>query len=348
MNYASSNAKHHHHFLRALSLILCCAAGLGGCATPIFKHEPPPSPLTGEALLIDDDVYNQALHLIHSANHTLYIEQMALDDPVILNEIITKAQAGVEIRILLDRWQPENGPTITLLKNNNISAQYYPTEKGQYHRQKLIIADNETALFLSTPWTDSPSLFSSLALIVTGDTVQKALDMFARDWQYTTTLGLNSARTADKPSTEPERVTLTSTVGMKNLILSYIESACQTIDLETQQLSGDEDIISALAAAQKRGCKVRIILDSSCLETTPNTLKTLADVHIEYRYFNTPGKILSRNFAVFDTHSLVYTSSAWTYNTFVINYEGALAVPSPAAAQKGADIFQLDWESSFQ
>ena len=336
--FAVKPAQHQHHILHTLIIVILFCAG--GCSSPVFNHESSLSSLSGEAILTGADVRNQALQLIQSANHSLYIEQLTLDDPVMLNEIIAKAQSGVKVKILLDRWQRENASTLEQLKNNNISAQYYPTEKGQYHCQKFIIADSRTVLFVSAPWSSSHAPYSAIALNMTGDTVQKALDLFAHDWQYTTTLEPDITRL----TYIPEKITLTSTSGIKNLILSHIESAHQTIWIETQHLSSDE-IVNALIAAQKRGCEIRIFLDASCQETIPNTLNTLTDAHIEYRFHNNPEEILYRNFAVFDTCSLVYTSSAWVYNTFVINHEGALAIPSPSAARKCAEIFQADWEN---
>jgi phosphatidylserine/phosphatidylglycerophosphate/cardiolipin synthase-like enzyme len=295
-----------------------------------------------DAILVDNAIREHTLEMIRNARHSLYIEQMTLSDPDILDEIIAKGNAGLEIRILLDRWQYENEATMSQLKNNNISAQYYPTEKGQFHRLKFIIADSQTVLFASAPWTQSHDSYSALAFVMSGDTVQKALDLFGRDWYYTTTLELN----LHKNIYDTEKITLTSTVGIKNLLLSHIEGAQQTIQITTQQLSGDIDILNALIAARQRGCQVSILLDSSCWSNTPNTIKALSDAAIEYRFFDTQDKVLFRNFGVFDSQRLVYTSSAWVYNTFVINHEGALAIPSPAAAQKCAELFQADWENA--
>ncbi|MCL1790473.1 MAG: phospholipase D-like domain-containing protein [Peptococcaceae bacterium] len=338
--------KHIRYSALLAGIVIWGTICMGGCAATIFKYEPPPSLLNEKAVLIDNDIYRQTLLLIKNAEYTLYIEQMILADPVILNEIIAKAERGVEIRILLDRWQHENEPVVDRLKNNNISVQYYPTEKGQYHRQKFIISDNKTVLFVSVPWSDSQSSLSALAFIMTGDTVQKAVDLFARDWHYTTTLELDTFYTPQETARELERVTLSSTIGMKHLILSHIESAQESIRIETQQINGDEEIINALISAQKRGCQVRILLDPACLETTPNTIKSLTEAQIECRYYNIPGKTLSRNFAIIDTSILINTSSAWTYNTFIINHEGALIIPSLAVTRKCTEVFELDWDQS--
>ena len=347
-------------WLLAVSGILLCAVFSYGCTKPVFTQEVALSPLAADAVLVDNAVREQTLLLIRSAEHSLYIEQMTLEDPLILSEIIVKAKSGLEIKILLDRWQPENQKTINQLKNNNISVQFYPAEKGQFHRQKFLISDNKAVLFMSAPWTEAYASFSSLAFMMSGDTVEKTLDAFARDWKYTTTLDLNRDTTTprDQNIYQPEKVTLTSTVGIKNLILTHIETAQNTLQIETQQLSGNDDVINALVAARQRGCQVRILLDPSCQETTPHTLTIFSRAGVEYRFFNGKGKInsqnnilgqdkkLSRNFAIIDSWRLVYTSSAWIYNTLVINHEGALAIPSPAIAQKCVEIFQADWENA--
>ncbi|MCL1919358.1 MAG: phosphatidylserine/phosphatidylglycerophosphate/cardiolipin synthase family protein [Peptococcaceae bacterium] len=332
-------------WILAISGILLSAACTTGCAKPVFTQETALSPLGADAVLVDGAVHEQALQLIRSAEHSLYIEQMTLNDPLILSEIIAKAKTGLEVRILLDQWQRENQNTVSQLKSNNISVQYYPTEKGQFHRQKFLISDNTTVLFVSAPWTEDHAKFSSLAFMSSGDTAQKAVDLFARDWKYTTTLDLDIKTPLDQSTLPPDKITLTSTAGIKNLILTHIETAQDSIQIETQQLSGDNDIITALVAAQQRGCQVRLLLDPSCQEATPQTLAIFADAGIEFRFFKAQDKILNRNFAVFDSQFLVYTSSAWIYSTFVINHEGALAIPSPSVAQKCAGIFQTDWES---
>ena len=330
-----------------LSLSVCLFV-TSGCTLPFLRQEKPPivSDFPPESILIGNEIRTQTRILLESAQNIIYIEQMTISDSELLSQIIAKAHAGVEVRILLDQWQRENSKTVDLLKNENVSVQYYPTARGQFHRAKFMIIDHKIAVFYSAPWTTAGFNSAAVAFKITGSTVQSAAELFGRDWSDTTTLTLTIPK---GDSLWQDNITLART-NIKNQILTRIKSASADIWIETQQLSGDvddQDIINALVAARQRGCRVRLILDPACAQATPMTIQIFADAGIEYRYYKGPnGETLGRNFGIFDGTSFIHCSSAWTHYTIFINHECSLTIPSPQATQKMMEIFQADWDFS--
>jgi phosphatidylserine/phosphatidylglycerophosphate/cardiolipin synthase-like enzyme len=47
---------------------------------------------------------------------------------------------------------------------------------------------------------------------------------------------------------------------------------------------------------------------------------------------------------VFDNKTIIMSSSSWTYYSFVINHEGLLSIPSPAAVEKSKSVFEQEWK----
>lgn len=329
-----------------ISAILGCLLLLNGCAAilPFFEKEEIEriSSLAGDDILVEtSQIRPQIITLISQAQKAVYIQLSSLDDQDILNLLVNKSKSGVEVRILLDQWQRENAATVKLLKNQNISVQYYPAEKGQYQRVRYLVVDYQTAVFFSQDWTAKGFKTYNLAIKLTDDTAWNIAKSFAKDWTYTTTLTLELPDLADMPD---DNNLFTQNSGVKQQILGAINSATSEIKIMVEQLS-DPDTVAALVEAKKRGCHIQVILSPSTAVATPNTIKEFQANQIEIKFFNHPAKLpVGSNIAVFDDKALVMTSSSWTYYSFVINHEAALVAPSPEAAGRFNAIFKQHWQ----
>lgn len=332
--------------MKKLAFLIILGYLLTGCALLHLGAQPeakPLSDLAASAVISGTDAVKAAtLELLVSAEHAVFVEQFSLTDPEILDILIAKGNAGVEIHILLDRWQGENQAAMATLKNNNISVQYYPASKGQYQRSRYLTVDYTEALFYSTDWVPDTSLHS-LALRLSGETAWLLTKSFASDWLLTTTLSLELPA---NPNLTAEHITFTSGVNLKTNILAQLQSAQEEILIESIQIS-QEDTLLALIAAAERGVQVQIILNLNAEETMPESLRRLLDAGVAVRLLNGSDAMpLSYTFATIDGLTTLFSASAWSHATFVINHESALVIPSPAVTVHLAAQFHTDWQNS--
>ncbi len=327
-----------------ISIILILLLFTGCSILPINKDvEEKISNLSASAILMNtDEIRPQTINLIENAKEAIYIQLSALDDSQILDLLMKKSQEGLDIRILLDQWQRDNSATVKTLKNNNVSVQYYPSQKGQYQKVRYLVVDYNRAMFYQEDWTSKGFSSYHIAVKLTGDTAWKITKSFEKDWQYTTTLALNLPDKMDLPE---ENITFATNANIKQQIIKYIDSAQTEIKIIVEQLS-DADTVDALLLAKTRGIDIKLILSPATVMATPNTIKRLEEAQIDIRYNNHPEeKPLMLNFGIFDDKTFIITSSSWTYYTFIINHECSLTIPSPEVVIKMNSIFDQEWNN---
>ncbi|MFZ3102038.1 MAG: phosphatidylserine/phosphatidylglycerophosphate/cardiolipin synthase family protein [Desulfitobacteriaceae bacterium] len=329
---------------RLLACFLILIFFLGGCS-PNFKpfhKETPISSLPPGAIYFDGNaIYEASISLINSAKKSIYVEQAEFDDTSLIQLLIQKASQGLEIRVLLDQWQRVNQTTLDELKSHNISVQFYPARKGQYDRVKLLVVDHEQALIYGSTWTDNGKISHTIAVKLTDRAAWKAVNVFAKDWEFTTTLSINVPKTS---LLSEDNITLATNANIKQQILEQISASTKTIWVETPLVS-EPDTVQALIEAANKGLDVRLILDLTEAKANPMTIEELKSHGIQIRTYSA-SKPLGLNIGLFDGKTFILSSSSWTYYSFVINHELSLTIPSPSATEKLVELFYQDWTSS--
>ncbi|MDP4125499.1 MAG: phosphatidylserine/phosphatidylglycerophosphate/cardiolipin synthase family protein [Bacillota bacterium] len=334
-------------YLSIFLLLSFCLIALNGCSLKVpnlFPKEVPTSNLPAEALVIDDAIYSRISSLIDSAKTSIYVEQAEFDDPRLIQQLITKANSGVDVRILLDQWQKENRATLDQLKSQNspnISIQFYPAQKGQLNHTKLLIIDQKLSLINGPPWTNSGFKTHDFAVELSGKSAWKAAGIFSKDWEFTTTFSLPVTKTSPLPE---DNIVLAVNANVKQQLTDLISASTKSIWVENPEIT-DPDLILALTTAAEKGRDVRIIGDRAVYTKTPVTLEKLQTKGVQIRYYPiTP--ILGTHIAIFDNKSFNLSSSGWTHYSFLANHEFSITVPSPTATAKTAELFNQDWEKS--
>ncbi|MDR1322691.1 MAG: phosphatidylserine/phosphatidylglycerophosphate/cardiolipin synthase family protein [Gracilibacteraceae bacterium] len=334
--------------MKRFVFFLLAAVLLAGCGLwprGAQSDETPVSSLPAEAVLTDAAVIKEeTAALIRGSQTTLWAEQFIFSDPELRDLLIERAQAGVDVHILLDRWQAANQPTVEILKNNNVSVQYYPAQRGQYQRVRYMVADGTAALLYSSDWAAGAA--RRMAVRLDGGAAARLARGFAADWQYTTTLSLSSPVSS---AADDSQVTMSEGAALRLEVLRRIDGASREILVESIQIS-QEDTLNALIAARERGCVVRALLNPDVVTATPNSLERLLAAGVEVRLYQGGGEetpeIMDYTFAVFDEKTLLFAASAWSHATFVINHETLATIPAPACAEKMRSLFALDWENA--
>ena len=326
-----------------LFLLLFSMLFISGCSLKLPKLFPEPvviSDLPAEALLFDNDaIYNRTLALIQSAKKSIYVEQAEFDDPRLIQLLLTKSRAGIDVRILLDQWQKVNRTTLDQFKSQNVSIQYYPAQKGQINHTKYLIVDHNLAMIYGPTWTVDGLLGHDFAVELAGRSAWKTANQFSKDWEFTTTFSLNVPKTSSLPD---DHIVLATNSNVKQQLLNQINASTKSIWIEISEIS-DPDLIQALIDAAQKGRDIRLILDRPVMSKSPITLEKLTANNIPIRYFPTP---FGMRLAIIDQSTFLLTSSEWTRYSFVANHEFSITVPAPKASTKLGDVFEQDWGKS--
>ncbi|ADY56360.1 hypothetical protein Sgly_2067 [Syntrophobotulus glycolicus DSM 8271] len=319
---------------------------LNGCN--IFKSKDADieriSPLSPDSVLFDSQaIKTLTINMINHAAKSVYLQQFAMDDQDVLKALVEKAHQGIDVKILLDPWQRENENTLNYLKNENLSAQRYPSEKGQYDRVKYMVVDNQTAVYYGAPLTSAGFSTHTVAVQLSGTSVSTISNSFSKDWESTTT---NKLSIDENPSLIEDQITFSVNAGIKQTLLNRIKAAQSTIWIEVDQLT-DTEIKDALIAAQTRGCTVQIIVNPSSAPGGSTSVNEMKNSGIAVRSYKNPANLpLGFNWAIFDQKTVLMSSSGWTYSAFVMCHESSITIPSPDIAAKVSSVFQQDWEKA--
>lgn len=334
-------------FLSLVIMLSLSVLFLSGCTFKLPRFSPeeiPVSDLADEALFIDQEaIYTQTVNLIDSARTSIYVEQAVFTEPRLLQLLISKSQAGVDVRVLLDQWQKVNHATLDQLKSHNISVQFYPAQKGQYNHTKYLIVDQQRALIYGPAWTEESFRAHDLAVELSGRSAWKAASVFSADWAFTTTFPLDVEKSSPLPD---DNIILATNAKVRQQLSDHIQASTKSIWIEATEMT-DPDLKEALMTAAANGCDVRLILEASLTTKTPVTLEDLSAKGVQIRFYPSEPP-LGMNLAIFDNSSFILTSSGWTKYSFLANHEFSVTVPSPAAAQKLVTMFSQDWEKSSQ
>ncbi len=335
-------------FIVSTFLLLFSILFLSGCSLklPFFSAKPTPiSTLPAEALYVDKAaIYARTLALIQSAQSSVYVEQAEFDDSQLIQLLLAKSRAGIDVRILLDQWQKVNRTTLDLLKSQNVSIQYYPAQKGQINHTKYLIIDQKTAMIYGPPWTADGLIAHDLAVELTGRSAWKAATLFSNDWEFTTTFPLSVPKTSLLPD---DHIVLATNAKVKQQLSEKISASTTSIWIEISEISEttDSELVQALIEAAVKGRDVRLILERKVTSKPSITLDQLKANKVLIRYYPTETP-LGMHLGIFDNSTFLLSSSDWTRSSFVMNHEFSITVPSPSASLKLANLFMKDWEKS--
>lgn len=326
-------------------VLICFSLLLTGCSIDykkLFKKEDSPvSNITTDSLLLSNDlIYNQTVELINKAQKSIFVEQGLFTDQRLSQLLIAKSRSGIDVRVLMDQFHTGNKATLTDFKNNQVSAQFYPARKGQSNRFKLLVVDSSQAIVYSNYWDLESWNQDNMAVRLTGNSAWRLANVYNRDWEFTTTLTLD---VPEKTTLADDNITPAANANVKQQISEQISSSNKSIWLELTELS-DSDTVQSLIDAASKGRDVRILLDANA-KSTPVILEKLKTAGIQVRFYKSKNsQSLGLNLGIYDGKTFIFTSSGWTYYTFVINHEMSITVPSPSVTAPLIEKFDTDWQ----
>jgi cardiolipin synthase len=251
-------------------------------APDVVEASPPPAcsetdPRTPPAALIvmPDDGQTPFTNVLDKATTSIDVLVYDLGSGGILTTLVTKAKAGVGVRVILDATQqPYDQAAYDSLSAAGAQVEWSDPQFTYMHA-KTFVVDGVEAVISSGNFVASQMAAERNYAVVDDDPQDVAVlsALISADW----------ARQA--PDLSCTRL-LVSPVNAKSRILALIGSAQTTLDVESMELS-DTDVQAALVAAQKRGVALRVIIaDTGFVSSNANVETFLTGASI-------PGKTLA-------------------------------------------------------
>ncbi|MCX8175344.1 MAG: phospholipase D-like domain-containing protein [Candidatus Micrarchaeota archaeon] len=128
-------------------------------------------------------------------------------------------------------------------------------------------------------------------------------------------------------------------------ILSLIGSASRTIDIEMYVLTSN-DVISALSDAQKRGVRVRVIMEPRIEDSRKQRVfEQLRALGIEVRWASLSYKLTHSKFMIIDGKKALVGSINFSESALNSNREAAVIVEGEKVRELAA-VFEEDWQKA--
>ncbi|MGY6021342.1 phospholipase D-like domain-containing protein [Streptomyces spinosirectus] len=188
---------------------------------------------------------------VNSATSSLDMTMYELEDTTAVNDLIALENKGVTVRVVLDRQhKTANNSAYTALTGAGVGV-VWSSSSFVYTHQKTITVDGTKSLVLTGNLTSQYYATGRDYGVFTDDTRDVAAieKVFNADY----------AGTAVTP-TDGDHL-LWSPTDSRNRLLSVINSATRTLDVEELEFS-DSTVVDAIVARAKAGVAVRVVLET--------------------------------------------------------------------------------------
>ncbi|MBJ7596488.1 MAG: hypothetical protein DLM67_24140 [Candidatus Nephthysia bennettiae] len=330
-----------------LPLVVILAASLPACGrVPGASSSPsaPGRPAGGEFRLWQDAAIFDAVRSLLAAagaGESLWVEMYEFDRPDLEEALVRAKGRGADVRIIVDRTVAQSARAAVRMTARGLAVRAYPVDdsRHQIDHVKLLISGAESLVggmnWGRHSWANHDYVFETARR----DVLLRLRAIFSQDWSIA---GGQPAPLAAAPG--PVAQTAPGQE-VRAMLLGAIRQARRAVSGEVFVLT-DPDVLMALAAAQRRGVEVRLLLDPA---QDPNLApyKLMRATGVEVRWYPVPpGSKLHSKAGLFDGEKLMVGSANWSLSGLSVNHELDLMVEDPQAVRAFSDRFERDWAAS--
>lgn len=332
-----------------LATILISVFFASGCSVStlsekIFGKTQAQANIPADFVHIDQQDLNKVVtDMINNAKKSIYVEQYQFDRKDLMDLLASRAKQGLDVKVLIDQSARSAKDTYNYLRAHGVNVQYYPTQKGQFLKVKLLSVDGSRALIGGNDWSSNSAVDHDVALELNNKSAFTAASVFARDWKFSTAYDLNLSA----PSLPDDHILLATNANILSQVTRQIQAAKTSIKIELPQLTYPPELLTALSDFASSGKTVQVILDASQQKINQNAINELKSAGAQVRQY--PADVqhkLSAHFALFDDSVSIVGSVNWTRSSFTYNHELVVIVPSKAVGAKLSQQFEADWQKS--
>lgn len=283
---------------------------------------------------------NAVLDSIKKATKSIHVTMYLLTDNDI-EDALVEASKTKEVKVVLNGVFPEGGNANTSAYNKLKAAKVpvvWSSTTYAYTHSKCVIIDGSAAWIMTMNLTESSAATNRefLAYDTDASDVAIAEEVFQADFSGEGVVV--GGKLLVSPPTTSERDSRTT-------LISFIQSAQSTIDMEAETLS-DDKIVAELIAAHEAGVTVRIVLDSSSgpgSTAQQKAVKLIKDAGISIKTLRNPD--VHAKAIVIDDTAMYIGSMNFTYNSLVNNREIGLLSDTPSEVSLVAGTIEKDFST---
>lgn len=203
-----------------------------------------------------DNGSQKIIDFIDNAKSKLVVYNQSINDPALIQHLISAKQRGVDVQVLLSA--PRSDTDKNIATHDQLTAVGIPTGYMREYtlHAKAMVADNGKAYIGSQNFT-SGGLYNNRELgeiVDDKDVVSQLGSLFDKDFKKTGLVTGDPTQGAEQVRLHP----MPSSTSYP--IIAAINSASKTVDLEVYQLT-DTGVTDALKLAAARGVQVRVMLE---------------------------------------------------------------------------------------
>jgi cardiolipin synthase A/B len=289
-----------------------------------------------------DDGVGPVREFINTARQSLLIKQFTFSEPSLLQAVVDRHQAGVEVRVMLNPKRSggdrANDDTYDFFKKNGVNIQW-ANPKFYVTHEKSIVIDGTAALIatfnLCTKYFTQTRDYG----IVTLDPVRVAqvVEGFDADWEHRDWLpGADSGL-------------LWSNANSRAHMAAFIDTAEKHLDVQHPKFV-DAVITDRLMAAAERGVHVRILCGGKHGISDWDILDTFSSLRILKRFgvkvHKQKNLRLHAKLLVADKEHALVGSMNIDRSAFDLRRELGTTIRDEAIVQRLIDVFEEDWSGS--
>ncbi|MDY6997498.1 MAG: phospholipase D-like domain-containing protein [Actinomycetota bacterium] len=299
-------------------------------------------PLTPQLVVEPDDGLDPVLGFIASAQDTLRIKQFTFTDGDLIEAVIARRRAGVDVRVMLNpvksRGERANDDTYARLAEAGVDVAWSNPAFYVTH-EKSMVADSHAALIatfnLCTKYFTRTRDFG----VVTTDPAQVAqvIEGFEADWEHHDWVPHQDAGL------------LWSNSNSRIAMAQFMDTAMERLEVQHPKYV-DAVILDRIVAAAARGAKVRVlcggrhgISDDDVLDTFA-ALRTLRRFGVKVRKQRNL-RAHAKLIIVDRTRALVGSMNI-DRSAFDLRRELGVTLDDPVLVDRLRSVFRDDWRSS--
>jgi cardiolipin synthase len=312
------------------------AAEVGGVMSPLDIKQV--SPEYFSLIVEPDDGIAPVLNRIQHAQKSIDLVMYTLADTQVEQALGQAAARGVAVRVLLNggyysKKEGSNDAPYAALQTLNVPVKWTPTTFALTHQKTLIIDGNDALIMTFNLQSKYYATGRDFAVDDTDPNDVAAIEKtFDADWK-------GSSITA------PQGDDLVWSPGSEEELLYLINSAMSSLKIYNEELE-DDDIVSALVAAAKRGVVVQ--LDMTYATNWKPMFTELSQAGVQVRTYASTSKVryIHAKMILADNARVFLGSENFSNNSMNKNRELGLVLTSPAIIEGLDKIFASDWAAA--
>jgi cardiolipin synthase len=297
----------------------------------------------GPRLIVEpDDGLGPVLEFIGSAQASLLIKQFTFTDESLIDAVVDRKQAGVDVRVMLNAARSggdrANDETFERFRAAGISVQW-ANPKFYVTHEKSMVVDEKTALVATFNMCLKYFTATRDYGVIIDDPVHVAqiVEVFNADWNH------------DDWVPSVYEGLLWSNSNSRYHMARFIDTATHRIDVQHPKFV-DAVILDHLAAAVERGVKVHVLCGGRHGISEGDVLDTFASLRTLRRFGAKVHKqknlrVHAKLMIVDDERALVGSMNI-DRSAFDLRRELGITVTEPAVVARLKEVFEQDWALS--